>query len=169
VKEFWEALAKRAGTDIEKVREVEDWLYQRNGGYDRHEWAIEEAEEYYRKRLERDARESFLVLPVYIYEHSRVGLSTLKEYPFNSRWDAGQVGWIYAEWGEVEDLPGGEEEDLKVLEAEVDRYGKYLSGDVVGYEIKDKEGNFQESGWGYYDVDRAIEEAKYMAEALAKA
>ena len=35
-----------------------------------------------------------LEFPLYAYEHSSISLSISDEYPFNDRWDAGQIGVI---------------------------------------------------------------------------
>ena len=38
-----------------------------------------------------------VVLPLYLYDHSGLSMSTSRSYPFNDPWDAGQVGWIFIE------------------------------------------------------------------------
>ena len=45
-----------------------------------------------KKELMKIAERKHLILPVYMYEHSGIALSTGS---FSDNWDSGQVGWIY--------------------------------------------------------------------------
>lgn len=81
---------------------------------------------------ERILAAHYLILPVYMYEHSGIALSTR---PFSCRWDSGQVGYIYVsyediarEYGEVNDETIARAR--RVLEAEVEEYSSYLAGNV---------------------------------------
>ena len=40
-------------------------------------------------------RTDVVALPVFMYDHSGLSLSTGREYPFDDRWDSMQVGFIY--------------------------------------------------------------------------
>jgi hypothetical protein len=72
---------------------------------------------------ERCNDEKLVVLPVYMYEHSSIALST---GPFSCPWDSGQLGFIYAKIEE-----GQKHEDVaKQLEQEVKIYGAFLGGEV---------------------------------------
>lgn len=103
-------------------------------------------------------------LPLYIYEHGGIALSTA---PFSCRWDSGQVGWIHVskdkirkEYGVTRITKKVLERVLKVLESEVDTYGKYVNGEVYGFEILDADGEYIDSCWGFIgDSDD-----KYMLE-----
>ena len=48
----------------------------------------EEAEEF-------SCRKDIISLPLYVYEHSGITMSTGSGYPYNDRWDAGCAGFIY--------------------------------------------------------------------------
>lgn len=106
---------------------------------------------------EPDNYEDCIVLPLYLYDHSGITMSTS---PFSCPWDSGQVGVIYAKKGSE----GMDDKTLEAcLESEVKEYDNYLTGNVWGYVIKDSAGNFLDSCWGFVgDEDyckTAMEEA----------
>ena len=114
----------------------------------------------YMRELE-DGR--FVILPLYLYEHSGITISTGR---FSCPWDSGQVGFIYcslekaiAEWGGTTwdslVIYGKEQMPLRevvarVLESEVKVYDDYLTGDVVGFVIEDWDGEQVDSCWGFF-------------------
>lgn len=132
-----------------------------------HADSIEEFREWLRKE-----RKTYLILPIYIYEHSQITVTAREEvyarYP-DKQWDAGQVGFIYvtiekivAEYGDViEDEEG--EKVSEALKGEVDTFDQYLQGDVWGYVIEDEEGEHLDSCWGFYGLDYAKEAATAAA------
>ena len=71
-------------------------------------------------------------LPLYLYDHSGISMSTNNSYPFNCPWDAGQVGWITMPKDYVEDI--GEEQAMKIMRKEVAEYDAYLAGEVYCWE-----------------------------------
>lgn len=94
------------------------------------------------------------ILPVYLFEHSGMHISTqdLTKGP-DGRWDAGQVGWVYADKKAI--LAGygkcGPEEMKraeKALASEVELYDKYLSGECYGFQLY-KDGEEMDSCWGF--------------------
>lgn len=102
-----------------------------------------------------------LILPLYLYDHSGLTIST---EPFQCQWDSGQIGWIFitkeklAEFGK--DLKT--EDGVKILEEEVKEYDYYLRGDVYGYiltepvEKCDKCGHIKvetDSCYGFYGTN----------------
>lgn len=94
-------------------------------------------------------------LPVYIYEHGGIALSTR---PFNCRWDGGQLGWIWSKDPEA---------TKEILEAEVKEFGDWISGRVYGYVVKDPDGEEVNSCWGFIgepEESGLIEEAKMQVE-----
>jgi hypothetical protein len=125
-------------------------------------------------------------LPLYLYDHSGISMSTNKNYPFNCPWDSGQVGVIYitlddirAEMARPKPLKKGQknpdlapikhitkadrERVIQMLESEVSVYNSYLTGDVYGWEVIDPDGEFIDSCWGYYgykEIDYMIQEAQ---------
>jgi len=110
----------------------------------------------------------FYSLPLYLYDHSGITMSTGS---FSCPWDSGQVGFIYVtkerahqEWGTtlmqqrrdpdtgallsglVPVRPMTDEDYLQRLRNEVETYDQYLTGDVYGYVVEvghtDEEGDF---------------------------
>lgn len=100
------------------------------------------------------------VLPIYMYEHSGVTISTS---PFSCGWDSGQVGYIYMtkEKARAEGLT----DPLATLENEVKTMDSYIRGEVYGYIVYDADDQELDSCWGYLgDADWCIEEAKSVAD-----
>lgn len=105
-----------------------------------------------------------IILPLGLYDHSGITM-----YIGNShdRWDGGQVGFIYVtaekirEWYQVKKITKAVLAKAEAgLRSEVETYDKYLTGDVVGYEVEDADGEQIDSCYGYYSQDDAIAEAK---------
>jgi hypothetical protein len=103
--------------------------------------------------------EGSVVLPVYMYDHSGLALSTS---PFSCPWDSGQLGIIYATPERVEELGVAPEDVEKALRSEVETYGQYISGDVYGYRkllrstcgtCGQTEEEELDSCWGFYGTD----------------
>ena len=117
-----------------------------------------------------------IIIPVYMYDHSGVTISTSHEYPYNDRWDAGQLGFIFTTRKRMAEWYGIKPKSVDVavakkayahLQGEVDEYDKYLRGDVYGFVVTDKDGEEVDSCWGYYDDD-AMTEAKSIVDAILK-
>lgn len=106
----------------------------------------------------------YITLPVYAYIHSGIALNTTG---FSCPWDSGMSGIIYVSKDRVR-------EDFKkkliskklynivldILKSEVDVYGKYLNGEVYGYEIINDDGDVVDSCYGYYGSEEAEIAAK---------
>lgn len=121
--------------------------------------------------VEMADRFGFVLLPVYLYDHSGRSLSTT---PFGCRWDSGQVGYIYASLKDVNDAGHewkrwSEKRRAKVREWLVDEiaeFNEYINGNVYGFRIMegDKE---VDSCWGFYGDDpRTNGMAYYVNEEL---
>ena len=84
--------------------------------------------------------DNLVLLPVYMYDHGSCALSTSNVWPFNDRWDARQVGWIYVTHEEIEKEFGTFHKDLekvkKILRAEVSLQSAWINGNVVGYHLE---------------------------------
>lgn len=99
---------------------------------------------------------SKIIYPIYMYDHSGIGLSLdNSNYPFNCRWDSGQVGFIYItketiikEYGKLN--KSTKERAKKVLLAEFSDYDNYVRDAVYGYIILNPEGENIESCWGFF-------------------
>ena len=97
-----------------------------------------------------------ILLPLYMYDHSGIALSLGREYPFNCRWDSGQLGyilidreWLRRNFGKKYFTKKIRRRLLIFAEANVELYNDYLSGSVYGYSIE-KAGD---SCWGFYGYD----------------
>ena len=122
---------------------------------DKDNWDIEELKDHVK-------RKDVLALPVYMYEHSGIVLST---GAFSCPFDSGQIGYIFVsnediikEYGEL-DI----ERATKVLEYEVEEYSQYLNGECYGYIIYQKNKDSQdylESCFGFIGSDYIEGEVK---------
>ena len=96
--------------DEPHYRSVTDMLLR--GEEDLEKWLVEE-------------EKAKTILPLYLYDHSGI---TIQTTPFRSKWDSGQIGYIYSQ----------EERQENILRGEVEIYDYYLRGDVWGYEVHKK-------------------------------
>ncbi len=122
--------------------------------------------------MEKHIRKSDVLfcLPVYMYEHSGIALSTS---PFSCRWDSGQVGFIYVTkqhvrycYGVDRITPSIKKKALEVAEVEVQTLSSYLEGDVWRFVIEDEEGDEVESCSGFYGYDSAEKEGQAVLNNL---
>jgi len=160
-------------TDSESPREWDNLgrmicFHKRYSLGDEHNASIEELKEIV-------ARPGVFSLPIFMYEHSGIGISTdNSRYPFNCPWDAGQIGYIYVTREKVR----GEysvkriskklaRKVMEVLQSEVDIYNQYLSGDVYGFSIT-RDGEVVDGCWGFYGFDYCLEEAKKSIDFMTK-
>lgn len=76
--------------------------------------------------------ENLCILPVYMYDHSGITIST---GPFSCPWDSGQVGIIYTKkaWCENQKIAFDQAEEI--LKNEIKILDQYLTGDVWSYTI----------------------------------
>ena len=113
----------------------------------------EELENYLYK--EEDA---LIAIPVFMYDHSGLWINTTG---FSCPWDSGQVGYIYVSKEKVRREYSCKRISKKLKEmiremlcSEVDLYNDYLSGNVYGFTLTNKE-NAEEidSSCGFYGTD----------------
>lgn len=113
-------------------------------------------------------RDKYILLPLYIYDHSGV---TMRTEPFSCRWDSGQVGWIYYDKSRNEHEgytkewldqyhPGKSIDEVieSMLRAEVKEFDQYLTGDAYGMELFRPEDEIAlgygfNSCWGFFGRD----------------
>jgi hypothetical protein len=121
-------------------------------------------------------RGAAVILPVYLYSHSGLRISTR---PFSDIWDSGQVGFIYATEEAihksmrpdgmphaVKEREGVYAEAEAILRAEVKEYDQYLRGDVWGYVITDDRGVERDSCGGIYGGGEARKQGEEALKAL---
>jgi len=128
---------------VEKDNYVEEWVRPKINGL-----------------IERTIREGYVVLPVFMYEHSGIVLST---GPFGSSWDSGQIGWIVCDKKTIDrEFNGDRAIAEKSLRDEVKTYSAYVSGDVWGLiaETRDPDESDEwedcDSCFGFYGYDDAV-------------
>lgn len=119
-----------------------------------------------------------IMLPLYAYEHGNIVLKAGHEakwmYPFNDRWDSGQLGFIYVEPQKVKQEYSvtriGSKTRAKVeqvLKSEIETFNQYLNGDVFYY-VLEGEGIDWESLGGLYGFDYAKQQAQEALDYAVK-
>ena len=126
----------------------------------------------------------YLWLPLYLYDHSGITMST---YPFSDPWDSGRVGLILVsfekaaqEWGGTADnldVPYGpipertvREQAYEYLRSEVRGYDAFIRGDVVVCSAEDPDGEVVYCVGGYFpDENGKYEDALADARAAVDA
>lgn len=95
-----------------------------------------------RKAIEKDNNVA-IIFPLYMYDHSGITISTSLEYPYNDRWDAGQIGWVFVTKEQIRKEYSVKRITLKIIErakkciiSEVNVYDEYLRGDVYGFVLE---------------------------------
>jgi hypothetical protein len=94
--------------------------------------------------------EGSVVLPVYMYDHSGLALSTT---PFSCQFDSGQLGLIWASPDKIKESygdlsPASLDQAKASMESEISTYNDFLSGRVYGYEISEDD-EVVDSCWGF--------------------
>lgn len=109
-------------------------------------------------------RKALNVLPLMIYDHSGVTL-WVGDMPRgipgeHVGWDTGQVGFIYTTQKQI-DLLGAPADSIdRQLRAEVKEWDDFMTGNIYGFVIEDKDGEELERGGGCIGDPRyALEEA----------
>lgn len=102
------------------------------------------------------------ILPLYLFDHSGISLSTK---PFGCVWDSGQVGWIYLSKDEAEESFEYLSQDFEsILNQEIESYDDYLNDRCYQYEVFSQDGSVLESSGGYLgNCYTCIEDAKFAA------
>ena len=132
----------------------------------------------FEKNIHKILEKHFVILPVYLYDHSGVTINTSG---FSCPWDSGQVGFIYTLISEAKThWPELKGKALKArltecLQGEIDTYDTYLQGNIAGWITKNENGEEIDSVWGYYPDNsksnpsqswqHAFEEAKASIDA----
>jgi len=134
--EFKFQLACHVDAGLEEFQERFDTTY-----FGMHQQMQETIANNIQTRLNK-ALESYVILPVYLYDHS--GL-TIRTVPFSCPWDSGQLGFIFCLKANAEQE--GINDIEKCLRHEIEIYNQYLCGECLGY-IKNEDE--KESCWGFY-------------------
>lgn len=79
-----------------------------------------------------------------LYDHSGITVSTSNNYPYNDRWDAGCVGFIYVTKEAIlKEIANANEVNWtaiadEVIENEMDTYDQYVRGEVYWFRLEKK-------------------------------
>jgi hypothetical protein len=101
-------------------------------------------------------KEDVLVIkPLYMYDHSGQTISTT---PFSCQWDSGQIGFVFVTKESIRECFGIKRVSNKYIEkaeamidCEVKTYDQYITGDVYGFDVTDKENDVViDSSTSYY-------------------
>ena len=117
-----------------------------------------------------DYKDTHHIYPLFAYIHSGIALSLGREYPFNCKWDSGQIGYVLISKTEIS-------EPRKAAESLVEVWNSYLSGDVWGYEVIEKtecqccnhiSEEVIESCYGFYSHETAENEGRMVLEVTER-
>jgi hypothetical protein len=122
----------------------------------------------YMRTIERFA----IVLPLYLYDHSGITISTTG---FSCPWDSGQLGFIYITKEAIKKefeykivSKSARQKAIKIMQSEVKTYDQFLTGMVFGFNIeptdKNKSIECDDSCWGFYGSDHKESGLLEMAE-----
>lgn len=113
------------------------------------------------QRYMRMCKGAVSVLPLSIYDHSMVSMWVGRPYTDSYRgWDSSFIGFIYTTKEAIEKMGTPEDRVEKVLRAEVEDFNSYLTGQIFGFEILDKDGHEEDSCFGFYSAEDAKQEAE---------
>lgn len=107
----------------------------------------------YIRALKEIRRKGGVVLPVYCYQHGNV---TFRCSLFSDPWDSGMVGYAYMTTEQIIELgwPKGKRSRKKAAEEYirhvVGEMAAYANGDIYGFSIFDKDGEFVDGCGGFY-------------------
>ena len=124
-------------------------------------------EDEFRARVTEHGEEILALLPLFVFEHGGVTMSTGE---FGDRWDSGQVGWAYITKTMAEAMgcvrAGWDTSRYcEAIKGEVETYAMYLRNEVYGYEVEGADGDTLDACWGFYGLEYVREEAKEAAES----
>jgi len=128
------------------------------------DFILEETGEKIREKAEEIVNKHYIVLPLYLFDHSGITMSTR---PFSCHWDSRQVGIIYVSKEEAK-----KETAIDILTGEVETYDKFISGEVYRYNIEPihfwNKCDCADSCWGFYDYKQMVSEAKLVIDSSIK-
>ncbi len=101
------------------------------------------SDEVTREKMIEFVHNKYIILPVYLYDHSGITINTTG---FLCRWDSGQVGFIYVgkekvkkEFGWKKLSPKRERIIKSILRGEIETFDQYIRGEVYICNIQDIE------------------------------
>jgi len=164
----WEHMASLLDPDVLEAIERRLERAEERGIYDPTKNMVD-----YEKAIADAFERTHILLPCYLYDHGGITMSCSS---FSDQWDSGMVGFIYCtkakaveEWGRANCTANVIEKAKNYLKGEVTVYDQYLTGDVWGYQVKDPDGEDQDSCWGFYGDEYAKEEGRAAGEVCIEA
>lgn len=146
------AYKSRYSIGEEYINEPIEWLEEKLGKPALGEYTNQRLE-----ALEGEFYKEFIALPIYLYDHSGITISTS---PFSCRWDSGKAGYIYVskadarrEYNTKRVSPKLRERIISLLESEVEEMDTYVRGEVYCFHIMDDDGNSVDSCHGFFGRD----------------
>jgi hypothetical protein len=131
-----------------------------------------EARDNYRAALQTAAERVAIILPLFLYDHSGITISTCS---FADPWDSGQVGFIYVSLATVRKEYNARAVTAAVrakavacMQHEVETYADFLEGNAYGYTVEDADGVELDSCWGFYGFDYCKDAAHDSAAHIAE-
>ena len=123
--------------------------------------------------LELSSDPNNIVLPVYLYDHSGITISTSG---FSCPWDSGQVGIMYCtkekavhEFGKKICTKKVREAAIRCMVNEVECVDQYLTGQVYGFLVLDPDGEEVDACWGFFgESDDCLNEGLNSAKHFEK-
>jgi hypothetical protein len=105
-----------------------------------------------------EEKKADIILPLYIYEHSGMTISTTG---FSCPWDSGRAGFIYMtaekirhEYSVKRITKALRKRVTGYLVNEVKTYDDYITGNTYGYTVEDSDSNeIEASCWGFFGDD----------------
>lgn len=118
----------------------------------------DKVEKYHEHEDAVPAELKLLILPLYLYDHSGITMSTGS---FSCSWDSGQVGWIFTTASIIQhEWDGDWEHAERYLKGDVQTYSHYIEGAVYGFTVWEhedtehySEGEEIDACWGFYGYD----------------
>lgn len=127
---------------------------------DKHNYSPDDFQEF------MNEHQDYLFVPVYMYEHGNICLST---EPFECPWDSGLLGFAWVRPERIQHEFGGDmHKAINCIRGEVATYSSFLEGDVWYWEVRDSEGGYVDGCGGNYGRDYAIADAKNMVDHEVK-
>jgi hypothetical protein len=127
-------------------------------------------------------RKATVMLPLYLLDHSGITMSAgapiYRHSPKDKAvraagrfmgddagWDTSMVGFIYATKEAEAETP----DVVKYLRGEVETYDDFLTGNVYGYVVEDRDGEVLDSCWGFFPNHPETGYEEPWAEAASEA
>ena len=122
-------------------------------GFNSRQDFITRGEELVRKQMKDVA----VCIPVHMYDHGNVSISTNSGYPYDCRWDSGTIGFVVVTKEAIRENFGAKrvtqkliDRAIQIAEGEVETLSSYLRGDIYGFQVEDENGEELDSCYGFY-------------------